>query len=110
MQKRPQRRVVAGVARQDLITERKAVGGDDQRYYDLHAILALVAAMAEPALVFLILRRIAFEISTRQIIEQDVKFSLEQVLPALPEMAEKRLLVRNKLTQQGEECVFSTSE
>jgi hypothetical protein len=58
----------------------------------VHAVFALIAAVAKPALVSLILRRIAFEIGTRQIIEQDVEFGPKQVLPALSEMAEKRLL------------------
>src|SRR5207248_11799289 len=106
LQKRPQRRAVAGVARQDLITERKAVRGDDQRDHDLHAILALVAAVAEPAFVFRILRRIAFEIGSRQLVEQDVKFRPKQVLPALPEMTEKRLLVRKEFIQAAVERVF----
>jgi hypothetical protein len=62
--------------------------------------------MAKPTLVCLILRRIAFEIGTRQIIEQDVEFGPKQVLPALSEMTEKRLLVRKQFIKAAVERVF----
>src|SRR5207302_7582605 len=101
-----QRGAIASVPRQDLITKRKPIRGDDQRYHDLHTIIALVPIVAEPALVFVAVRGIALEIGARQIIEQDVKFGPKQVLPALPQMTEERLLVRKEFVQASVERVF----
>src|SRR6516225_6687935 len=88
------------------IAERKAVGGDDQRDDDLHTIIALVPVVAELALVFIAVRGIALEIGARQIIEQDIEFGPKQVLPALPQMTEERLLVRKEFIQAAVERIF----
>ena len=44
---------VGGIAGQDLIGQRKALGGDDQGDHHLHAVRPLVAAVAEFALALL---------------------------------------------------------
>jgi hypothetical protein len=64
--------------------------------------------VAEPAFVFAVVGRIALEIGARQIIEQNVKFGSKQILPALPQMTEKRRLVRKQFIQAAVERVFLT--
>ena len=58
-QKGRQRGLVAGVARHHFITQRKTFRGDDQRDDHLHAVRALVPAVAKAALVRFLKRRIA---------------------------------------------------
>src|SRR5438105_4155173 len=56
-------RLVGGVARQDLVGERKTIRRDDQRDDHLDAVAALVAAVAVAALVGLVLGRIGLEVA-----------------------------------------------
>ena len=106
LQEGAQRRLVGGVARQDLVGQRKALRRHDQRDDHLHAVAALVAAVAVAALVLLIGRRIAFEVGARQIVEQHIELGAEQILPALAQMAEQSLLVRQQLVQAAIECIL----
>ena len=92
-----QRRLVAGVARHHLVGQRKTLRGDDQRDHHLHAVRALVPAVAELALARK--RRVAFEITGCQIVKQDVEAGVEQRFPAFPQKREQRALVRQQLVQ-----------
>ena len=74
-------------ARHHLVGQRKAPRGHDQRDHHLHAVRALVAAVAELALGE---RRVALEIGGGQIVKQDIEARLEQRLPALPQKREER--------------------
>src|SRR5260370_22120760 len=65
----------------------------DQGDHHLHAITALVAAVAVTALVVLVIRRVRFEIGAGQVVEQNLEAGAEQILPALPQVAEQRGLV-----------------
>jgi hypothetical protein len=62
----------------------------------LHAVIALVAAVTEPAFVRCIGRGIGFEIGARKVIQQDVEAGGEQVLPALTQMTEQFRLVHEQ--------------
>jgi hypothetical protein len=101
-----QRRAVGGVSRQHLVGERKALRRHDQRNHDLHAVAALVAAVAVAALVRFIVRRSGLEIGAGEVIQQDFETSPEQVLPALAQMREQRLLVRRNLVQAAVERIL----
>jgi len=64
-----QRGVVGGIARQHLVGQRQALGGDHQRDDHLHAVAALVARVAEAAFVLVLERRIGLEVGAGQVIE-----------------------------------------
>ena len=93
-QKLRQRRVVA---RHHLVGQRKPFRGHDQRDHHLHAVRALVAAVAELALARK--RRVAFKIGGSQVIEQNIETGLEQRLPAFAQKREKCSLVLQHLVQ-----------
>jgi len=59
----------------------------------LHAVGSLVAAIAIAALVLFVLRQRGFEVSARQIVEQDIEADAEEILPALGQMIKQRPLV-----------------
>jgi hypothetical protein len=99
LQEAAQRRVVGGIAGQDFIRQRKALGRHDQGDHHLHAITALVAAVAVTALVVLVIRRVRFEIGAGQVVEQNLEAGAKQILPALPQVAEQCGLVRQHLVQ-----------
>jgi len=101
-----QRGAVGGVARQHLVGERKAFRRHDQRNHDLHAVTALVAAVAVAPLVRFIIRRRRLEIAARQIVEQYLEPRSEQVLPPLAQMREQRLFVRQQLVQAAVERIL----
>jgi hypothetical protein len=92
-----QRGLVAGVARQDLVGQGKALRGHDQGDDNLDAIGALVTTVA--VLAFAVLRRLAFEIGAGQIVEQHIEADIEQHPPALLQRGEQRLVVRQQLVQ-----------
>src|ERR687896_1550202 len=83
-----ERGLVGGVARQHFVGDGETLRGNDQGNDDLHAVAPLVAAVTKAALVLFVLRRRGFDVSTCQIIEQDVEVDTEQVLPALGQMME----------------------
>ena len=97
MQGIAQRGAIGSVPRQHLIGERKAFGRHNQRDYYLHAVAALVAAVAVAALGVFIVRRRGLEIGTREIIQQDFETCSEQIPPALAQMIEQRRLVLQQL-------------
>ena len=68
LDKPPQRGLVGGVACHDFVGERQPLGRDDQRDHHLHAVGALVAAVAKLANAFL-LWRIALEVGAREVIQ-----------------------------------------
>jgi hypothetical protein len=78
-----QRGLVGCVPRQHLVGDREALGRDDQGDHDLHAIFALVTAVAEAALVLFVLRRRRLEIGAGEVVEQHIELCPEQVLPTL---------------------------
>ncbi len=101
-----QGRLVRGVAGENVVGERKAVGRHDERNDHLHAVWALVAAVAVPALVALVARRIGFEIRAGQIVEKDVEAGAEQILPALAQVRKQRRLVLDELVEAAIERVL----
>src|SRR4029434_4315883 len=107
LQKSPQRGALRGVARQHLVSQRKALRGDHQGDDHLYAIRALVSRVAELTLVALRERRIAFKICARQIVEQDVELRPEKVLPPLSQKTEELALVFQEPIQAPVEGVFS---
>jgi hypothetical protein len=100
------RRLVGGVAGQNLVGERKAPRRHDQRDHHLHAIAALVAALAVAALVIFIVGRRRLEIGARQIVEQNFEIGSEQVLPALAQMRKQRRLVFQQLVEAAVERIL----
>ena len=93
-EERAQRLAVGGVAGQDLIGERQALRGDDERDDELRAIGPLVAAVAVASLA--VLRQIGgvdLEIRAGQIVEQHIEGGVEQIAPALGQMREQLLFV-----------------
>jgi len=65
----------------------------------LHAVAALVAAVAVATLVRLVLGRRRLEVGARQVVQQHLELRPEQILPALAQMAEQRLLVLDQLVE-----------
>ena len=104
-QEAAQRGLVGGVAGHDLVGERQAFRRHHQGDDDLDAVGALVAAIAEAALVVFVLRRIGFEIGAGQVVEQDVEAGVEEIAPAIDEMGEQRLLVGEQKVMAGVELV-----
>ncbi|MGC1952972.1 MAG: hypothetical protein WA970_10465, partial [Gammaproteobacteria bacterium] len=92
-----QRRLVGGVARQDLVGEGKALRCHDQGDNHRHAVKTLVARVAELALA--IPGRVGREIGAGQVIEQNLEAHPEQILPTRTQIAEKQLLVGQQLVQ-----------
>ena len=99
LEEAPQRGVVGGVAREHLIGQRQALGRHDQGDHQLHAVAALVATVAVPAFVGVVVRRIGLEIGARQIVQQNLELGAEQILPARPQVIEERRLVRQQLVE-----------
>src|SRR6266404_1082412 len=85
--------VVRGIARQHLVGERQPFRRHDQCNDHLHAVAAVVTRIPVPTLVAVRKRRIALEIGTGQVVEQDVERNVEQVAPTPDQMVEQRLFV-----------------
>ena len=96
--------LLTGVARHHLIGKRKALRGHHQGDDHLDAVRALVSAVAE--LTFPGERRVALEVGTGQVIEQDIKARLEQYLPALTKKREEGALVCQQLVQASVQGVI----
>jgi hypothetical protein len=86
-----QRGLVAGIARHHLVGEGEPFGGDDQRNDHLHAIRALIPAIAKLPLPFVGWHTL--EIGAGQVIQQHVEAGIEQAPPPLGEKTETGLLV-----------------
>src|ERR1700750_2191390 len=85
------------------VGQRQAVGRHDQGDDHLNAIRPLVPAITKAPLAGR--RRIAFEIRTGQIIEQNFEFGLEQSLPALLQETEEIRFVHQQLVQAAIQIV-----
>ena len=102
---------VGGIAGQDLIGQRKALGGDDQGDHHLHAVRPLVAAVAEFALALLAPRlspggrRRALEIGAGQVVEQNLEADREEALPTRLQGDEEIRLVSQQLIQAAVQLV-----
>ena len=75
LEKPRQRRAVGCVPGQHLIGQRKTLRRHDQRDHHLHAVAAVIAAVAVAALVFFRKRRIALKVRARQVIQQHIEQS-----------------------------------
>ena len=82
VQEAAQRGVVGGVARHHLVAQREALGRDDQRDDDLHAVAALVAAVAELAQIVGPAVFVALEVGAGQVVQQHVELRAEELAPA----------------------------
>ena len=89
LQKAPQRGLVRGVAGHHLVGQGKTLRRDHQRDDHLHAIRALVPAVAIAALVSFGKGRIALKIGAGQIVEQHLELHPKEILPALPQVLEQ---------------------
>jgi hypothetical protein len=96
MQKVLERRRFVGVASQRLVGQRQPFRRDDQRDDHLHAIGPMVARVAVTALIALRKGRFGLEIGAGQIVEQDIEGGVEQIAPALRQMIEHGLLMRQE--------------
>ena len=101
-----ERGLIAGVAGQDFVGQRVTFGRDDQRNDHLHTIGALVAAVAEAALVPFGKGRIALEIRRSQIVEQHVELRAEEVLPTRLQMFEQRVAVFEQPVQRAIQTIL----
>ena len=106
LQERTQGLVICCIPRHHFVSEGKALRGHHQCNYHLYAVIALVAAVAIPALVRCIGRRIGFEIGAREVVQQNVKAGCEQVLPALTQMAKQLRLVHEQLVEAAIERIL----
>ena len=98
-----QRRLVGGVAGQHFVGKRQAVRRHHQGDHHLRTVRPLVAAIAVAALVaFGHIGGIDLEIGAGQVVEQNVEAGVEQVAPAVDEMAEQRLLVGEQVVVAGD--------
>jgi hypothetical protein len=82
------------------VGEREAFRRDDERDGHLHAVAALVPAVAELAFVPLGERRVAFKIRRGEIIQKHVELRVEQIAPSPREMIEQRRLVIQELSDR----------
>ena len=98
--------VVDGVSWQDFGGERIALCCQDERDDDLHAVAALVAAVAEAALVAFGEVGSAFEISAREIVEEDFVVGIEEVAPFAGEVGAEGFFVREEPVVAAGEGVF----
>ncbi len=88
-----ERGLVGGVARQHFVGEGKTLGRNHEGDDDLHAVAALIAAVAEAAQIGGIGGRIAFKIRAGQIVEEHFVLRLEEVAPAGGKVIKERRLV-----------------
>lgn len=91
------RGLLARVARHRLVGQREPLRRHHQADHHLHAVRALVAAVAE--LPQTLERRVALEVGARQVVQQHVEARLEQRLPALAQKAEELPTMRQQLVQ-----------
>lgn len=101
-----QRGLVGGVAGQHLVGQRQPLGRDHQRHHDLDTVAAFVAAVTEAARVILVGRHGGFEVGAGQVIEEHLEAGVEQVAPALAQMPEELLLVRQQQVEAAIERVI----
>jgi hypothetical protein len=80
LKKPAQRRLVRGIAGQNLVGKRQAFRRHHQRDDDLHAIRPMIARIAKAALVAFRKRRICLEVGARQIGYNQVIIKLSTVV------------------------------
>ncbi len=97
--------LVGRVARQDLVGQREAFRGHHQSDDHLDTVAALVPAVAEAALVVLVLRWVTLKVGACQVVAQHVKARVKKVLPTRLQVGEKRGLMRQELVVTGVELV-----
>ncbi len=90
MRARKSLRVVSSavIRPEHLVGERQPFRRHDQCNDHLHAVAAVVTRIPVPTLVAFRKRRIALEIGTGQVVEQDVERNVEQVAPTPDQMVE----------------------
>lgn len=88
---------VDGVAGEDFVSQREALGGDHQGDVQLLAVGAVVARVAAPGFG----HRFggALEVGARQVVEDDVEVGAEQVIPHGGQVGLKGLLVFDDVVQ-----------
>ena len=91
-----ERGFVRGVAGQHFVGEREALGRDDEGDDDLHAVAALVPAVAEAARVGGVGGRITFKIRAGQIVEEHLELRVEEIAPSCGEVIKERRLMRHE--------------
>jgi hypothetical protein len=97
--------LVGGVAGEHLVGEGQAFGRDDEGDDDLHAVAAFIPAVAEAARVGLVVGHVALEVGAGQVVEQDLVAHAEQVAPALAQVGEEVLFVREQQVVAAVESV-----
>ena len=102
-----QRRLLARVARHCLVGQREPLRRHHQADHHLHAVRALVAAVAK--LPQTLQRRVALEVGAGQVVQQHVEAGVEQRLPALAQEAEELPTVRQQLVQTAVQHVVRQS-
>ncbi len=89
---------------EDFVTQRQAAPRDDKPDHDLHAVGAVVPAVATPC------RRIALgqtlEVRARQVVQQHVEGLIKQRPQARLEMRLQRRLVRQQMVQRPVEPIL----
>ncbi len=100
-----QRGLVTGVADQDLVRQRQAVGRHHQGDHHLPAVLLPIAVVPELALGDL--GALPFEVGAGQVVEQHVELGVEQRPPALGEEPAQRLLVLQQPVQAAVQAVLA---
>ncbi len=96
---------VVRVAGQHFICDRQSVRCHHERDHHLNAVRPVIARIAEAALVAFGERRAGFKVSAGQIVEQHVETDVEQVVPALPQVLEQRVLMREQTIMTGIQLV-----
>jgi hypothetical protein len=89
----PERGLVSGVAGEHFAGQRQALGRDDQRHDDLHAVAAFVPAVTEAAGIAFVFGHVAFKICRGQVVEQHVELRAKEIAPAPAQMGEEFVLV-----------------
>src|SRR5499427_622056 len=88
-----------------LVGQRQTFGRHHQGNDDLHTIRPVIARIAEAALAAFGKRRIGFEISAGQIVEQHVVADVEQIAPSRRQVIKHRLLVGQQLIMAAVQLV-----
>jgi hypothetical protein len=101
-----ERGVIRRVTGEDLVGEREAGRGDDERHHHLHAVRPLVPAVPNAPFVLLRKRRIALEVGAGQVVEQDLVGGVEQGRPAGLEVGKQLGLVREELVEAAVERIL----
>ena len=97
--------VLSAVLPGNTESERQTFGCDDQRHDHLHAVGALVPAVAEPTGIGFVFGHVALEVSGSEIVKQHVKLRAEEIAPAPTQMRKECVLVCEQTIQAAIERV-----